>query len=321
MEIFYSTLGQTMYLFLLILIGFVLAKTKILPQEAAKVLAKLENWIFIPALMLKTFMDDFTVDRLGRSGSIFLFSAGALVVITPLAILISRVLAKDTFTRNIFTYGLAFSNFGYMGISVVAAVFPQYASDYLVFTMPLYILIYMWGVPALLMKDGEKTTFRQNLKSLLNPMFIGMFIGMAIGLLRSVLPVGGVPQAIQPSLYALDSVIGALKSCMSPVAMLLTGITVANIDFKKTFTNLQIYSVTAVRLLVLPLVFLSIFKLLPILPESFFVCLMASLAMPLGLNTVVVPSAYGKDVSVAAGMALVSHLLSCVTIPLVFLFM
>ncbi len=283
MEIFSSALGQTIYLFLLILVGFVLTKTKILPAESAKVLAKLENWIFIPALMLKTFMDDFTVDRLGYSGRVFLFSAAMLVVIVPIAILLSRVLTKDTFTRNIFTYGLTFSNFGYMGISVVSAVFPQYASDYLVFTMPLYILIYMWGVPALLMKE-EKTSFKQNLKSLLNPMFIGMFIGMAIGLLTSILPEVTVPQAVQPPLNAIDSVINALKSCMSPVAMLLTGITVANIDFKKTFTNLQIYAVTVVRLLAIPLVFLLIFKIFPILPENFFICLMASFAMPLGLT-------------------------------------
>ena len=41
--------------------------------------------------------------------------------------------------------------------------------------------------------------------------------------------------------------------------------------------------------------------------------------MPLGLNTIVVPAAYGKDTSVAAGMALVSHLLSCITIPVIFM--
>ncbi len=320
MEIFFSTLGQTIYLFLLILIGFVLTKTKIIPAESAKILAKLENWIFIPALMFKTFMDDFTVDRLGRSGRVFLFSAAILVVVVPVAILLSRGLAKDTFTRHIFTYGLAFSNFGYMGISVVNAVFPQYAGDYLVFTMPLYILIYMWGVPNLLMSE-EKTSFKQNLKSLLNPMFIGMFIGMAIGLVTSLMPDVSLPAAVQPPVQALDSVVTALKSCMSPVAMLLTGITVANIDLKKTFSNLQIYSVTIARLIVIPLAFLAVLKLIPGLPQNLFVCLIASVAMPLGLNTVVVPSAYGKDVSVAAGMALVSHLLSCVTIPLIFLLM
>lgn len=318
MTIFYSTLGQTIYLFLLILIGFVLTKLNILPADTAKILAKLENWIFIPALMLKTFMDDFTVDRLAQSGSVFLFSSALLVIIVPMAILISKLLIKDHFTQNIFIYGLAFSNFGYVGISVVEAVFPQYASDYLVFIMPLYILIYLWGVPCLLMKE-EKTSFVQNLKSFLNPMFIGMFIGMIIGLVTSAMPAVTLPEPLLPPMNAINNVITALKSCMSPVAMLLTGVTVANINFKKTFTNVKIYAVTAVRLLAIPLVFLAAFKLIPVMPETFFVCTIASLAMPLGLNTIVIPSAYGKDVSVAAGMALVSHLISCATIPLVFL--
>ena len=323
MEIFAATCGQTIYLFILILIGFFLTKWKLLPEGTAKILAKLENMLFIPALMLKTFMDDFTVDRLGESGMLFLFSSALLIVIVPLAMLLSRILTRDSYTQNIFTYGLCFSNFGYVGISVVSAVFPAYAADYLVFVMPLYILIYVWAVPALLMNEG-KTSLKQKLKSLVNPMFVGMFIGMVLGILLSALPAFELPAWLLPPVTAVDTCVDALKSCMSPVAMILTGITVANIDFKKTFTNLSIYGVTAVRLVVLPILFLLALRFLPPLlglsvPENIFVCAIASLAMPLGLNTVVIPSAYGRDVSVAAGMALVSHLLGCITIPLVFM--
>ena len=323
MEIFAATCGQTIYLFILILIGFFLTKWKLLPEGTAKILAKLENMLFIPALMLKTFMDDFTVDRLGESGMLFLFSSALLIVIVPLAMLLSRILTRDSYTQNIFTYGLCFSNFGYVGISVVSAVFPAYAADYLVFVMPLYILIYVWAVPELLMNEG-KTSLKQKLKSLVNPMFVGMFIGMVLGILLSALPAFELPAWLLPPVTAVDTCVDALKSCMSPVAMILTGITVANIDFKKTFTNLSIYGVTAVRLVVLPILFLLALRFLPPLlglsvPENIFVCAIASLAMPLGLNTVVIPSAYGRDVSVAAGMALVSHLLGCITIPLVFM--
>lgn len=323
MEIFAATCGQTIYLFILILIGFFLTKWKLLPEGTAKILAKLENMLFIPALMLKTFMDDFTVDRLGESGMLFLFSSALLIVIVPLAMLLSRILTRDAYTQNIFTYGLCFSNFGYVGISVVSAVFPAYAADYLVFVMPLYILIYVWAVPALLMNEG-KTSLKQKLKSLVNPMFVGMFIGMVLGILLSALPAFELPAWLLPPVTAVDTCVDALKNCMSPVAMILTGITVANIDFKKTFTNLSIYGVTAVRLVVLPILFLLALRFLPPLlglsvPENIFVCAIASLAMPLGLNTVVIPSAYGRDVSVAAGMALVSHLLGCITIPLVFM--
>jgi predicted permease len=41
--------------------------------------------------------------------------------------------------------------------------------------------------------------------------------------------------------------------------------------------------------------------------------------MPLGLNSVVIPGAYGLDTSAAAGMALISHVLSCISIPAIFM--
>ena len=40
--------------------------------------------------------------------------------------------------------------------------------------------------------------------------------------------------------------------------------------------------------------------------------------MPLGLNTVVFPAAYGGDTTPGAGMALVSHLILVITIPVMF---
>ena len=55
--------------------------------------------------------------------------------------------------------------------------------------------------------------------------------------------------------------------------------------------------------------------------QNVVVCTICSLAMPLGLSTLVIPGGYGKDTSVEAAMALVSQLLSAVTIPVVFYIM
>jgi predicted permease len=49
--------------------------------------------------------------------------------------------------------------------------------------------------------------------------------------------------------------------------------------------------------------------------------MICNLAMPLGLSTIVVPAAYGKDSTAASSMALISHLLSCITIPIIFFFL
>lgn len=304
MNIFSTTLSQMAFLFSLIVIGFILTKSKIVNSDAAGILAKLENNLFIPALVLNTFVQNFTVERIQSTWQLLLLSIILLLVVIPLAMGVSRLLSKDRYIQNIYTYGLCFSNFGFMGNAVVSALFPDIFLEYLIFTLPLWMGIYLWGAPTLLMSDGGKQPLKTRLKAFVNPMFIAMLVGIILGLIGVNLP------------DWLDSVISSSANCMSPIAMLLTGITVANIDLIKTFKNGQIYLISLVRLLVFPLLFLVIFMFLP-LPETIMICAICSLAMPLGLNTIVIPSAYGKDTSAAAGMAIISHILSCITIPLV----
>ena len=306
MEVFLSTLNQTGFLFSLIVIGFVLAKFKFIPDNSGTVLAKLENTVFVPALVMGTFIKYFTVEQIGSASKLFLISFAIAFITIPIAILISRLITKDKYVQNIFTYGLVFSNFGFMGNAVVSALFPEVFMNYLIFTLPLWMLIYLWGVPVLLIADaGEKQTLKTRLKSFANPMFVCMIIGMIIGICSFKLPAFCV------------NVIDTAGSCMSPIAMLLTGITVSNMNVKKAFGDIRIYTVTAIRLLVIPFVFFGIAKLIPF-DSTVYLCAICSLAMPLGLNTIVIPSAYGKDTTVAAGMAVISHFLSCFTIPLIF---
>lgn len=306
MTLFSSTLGQIAYLFAFIAIGFLVAKCGVVSDKSAGVLSKLENFIFVPALVLETFMKNFTVSQLSVAWKTLLISAAVLAVAIPFAILVSRLVTKNTYERNIFTYGLAFSNFGFMGNAVVSALFPEIFLTYIIFTLPLWTAIYLWGVPALLIADGGKQSFKTRLKSFVNPMFIALIVGVIIGL-------GSIPLP-----KFVTSVIATSSSCMSPIAMLLTGITLSQISFKKTFTNLRIWIVSFVRLIAFPLLFLLVARWLPF-DRTIFLCALCTLAMPLGLNTIVIPSAYGKDTTVAAGMALISHLLSCLSIPLIFL--
>ena len=304
MDIFTSSLGQMAFLFLLIATGFLLVKCRVVPSSAGQVLAKLENTLFIPALAMGTFMKQFTVAKLSASWQTVAFSTALWFLLLPLTWFLPRLLTRDGFTRRIYTYGLAFANFGFMGNAVVASLFPDLFLDYLLFTIPLLVATYAWAVPALLIPHEEGATGGR-LKTLLNPMFIGMAAGMVLGL--SNLPFPGW----------LTGTVDSLSGCMSPVAMLLTGITVAAVDFKTLFGQPSVYVLSAVRLLAIPLAFLGVAAWLPI-PDHLVVCATAVLAMPLGLNTIVVPSAYGKDPTTATGMALISHLMACATIPAIF---
>lgn len=306
MGVFGTTLNQIAFLFGFIVIGYVLVKLKVLPQNSAMVLSKLENTIFIPALVMGTFIENFTVERISSAWKLLVVSFITAGVAIPFAILVSKIVTKDKYIQKIYTYGLSFANFGFMGNAVVKSLFPDVFFEYLIFTLPLWILIYIWGVPSLLIASPDKKhSFKESLKSFVNPMFVAMLIGMVIGLLKINLPDWTM------------SLINVSGDCMSPIAMILTGVVVSSISLKKTFTNLRIYIVSIVRLIIMPLIFIGVAYFFEI-PETIYICAICSLAMPLGLNTIVIPSALGKDTTVAAGMAVISHLLSCITIPLIF---
>lgn len=309
MNVLSATIGQMLVLFTYILMGYVVAKMKAVPENSATVLSKLENNLFVPALVLGTFVSNFTVEKLGTAWKLFLISFVICLVMMFLAAMVSKLCSKDQYIRNIYTYGLAFSNFGFMGNAVVSVVFPAIFLDYLIFTMPLWTMIYLWGVPCLLIPLEEgKQTIKSRFKSFANPMFAAMILGIVIGLCKIKLPA------------FLTTVIDVTGSCMSPIAMMLTGITVANMNVKKVLSMKSIYVVSIVRLLVFPMIFIGLFRMIP-MSQNIVVCTVCSLAMPLGLSTLVIPGGYGKDTSVAAGMAIVSHLLSAITIPIIFYFM
>ena len=293
-------------LFLMIAIGFLLGKIGFLPKSGASILAKLENAVFVPCLILGTFIPKFSIAQLGAVWQLLLVSCGLALLTVPIGVFGAKLLAKDRYRRNVIAYGLVFPNFGFMGNAVFAALFPESFWKYLLFTFPFWILLYGWGVPTLLISGGEEqVSAKERFKNFLNPMCIAMLIGMALGLLQVRLP------------ESVMGVINTLGDCMSPIAMLLTGLTVSQIKFKETFSDVGIYTATAVRLLLIPALILAFFALLPI-PHEFMIYALCFVSMPLGLNIIVIPAAYGRDTSSASGMVLVSHLLSCLTIPIVF---
>ena len=305
MNIFSTTLNQTLFLFGLIVIGYILVKTKVLPESSASILSKLENTVFIPALVMKTFIEYFTIERISVAWILLLCGFLLILIVAPLSILVSKLASKDTYIQKIYIYGLTFSNFSFMGNAIVSSLFGDIFFEYLIFTLALWMLIYLWGVPRLLLYDSDKKqTFKENIKSFINPMFISMIVGMIIGLVKIPMP------------NWIESIISVSANCMSPIAMLLTGVAISFISLKDTFRNIRIYLLCFVKLIIMPLLFIGITYFLK-LPSTVYLCSLCVLAMPFGLNTIVIPSAAGKDTSVAAGLAVVSHLLSCITIPVV----
>lgn len=315
MEIFLPILEQMLFLFVFIAIGFLLSKFKILHDDAAKTISILENYVFVPGLVLFTFLEKCTIETLSSVGNLVLLSFLMVAILIPTSLFVSKLCFKEKNLRNIATYGLAFSNFGFMGNAIMSSIFPEIFFEYTIFTLPFWFMIYLWGVPVLLMSkdaDDEKGKFINRLKSFVNPMLIAMFIGIILGLVDAgkYLPT------------SIKSVIKVSGDCMSPIAMILTGITIGRSNILELIKKWRIYLTSIIRLLVYPLAILLLLYLLPqnnFFTPTFYKCAICMAAMPMGLNAIVVPAAYGRDPTDAAGMALISHVMSIGTIPLIFM--
>ncbi len=316
MDIFFRTLEQMGTMFLLMLVGFLLKKAKILPEKADVAMAKLETYIFCPALAMYTQMTKCTVATFTSNARLILYG----VVLIGCAIALSYPLSKLfvpndkkssqlAYQRNIYKYAMTFGNFGFMGNFLALSV---WGSDffylYSLFSMSINIMCYSWGMYILIPKDQNAGIFENLKKGLTAPPILALILGILLGLLDLT---QYVPAFITSGLDQAGK-------CMGPVAMILAGVVIGGYDFKSLLTNKKVYIATALRLLVIPAVMLLILKLLHMDDQVMTLALIA-FATPLGMNTIVYPAAYGGDTKTGASMTMISHVLAVATIPLMYL--
>ena len=299
MNSFTATLEQMSFLFLCILIGFALNRSRILSPEADIVISRLESYVFVPAMVLNSFRVYCTAENLLANTGGLLFFAAMLAVYVALAFLLAPRFAANREEEGIYRYALAVTNYGFMGNSMVQGLLGDaMLFRYLILTIPAGILGASAGV--IWITAGRK---KFSPRMLINPMFIAMLIGMALGLTRC--PVPGF----------VSKTIAACAGCFSPLAMVLTGFVIGKYDFSGLIRRRNVYWLTALRLVLLPLACLGVCRLLKI-DGGITALAMVFSAMPLGLNTIVFPAAYGGDETLGASMAVISNVIALITVPL-----
>ena len=303
MQVFTATLNQMLVLFIFMALGFFLNKKRLLPLDDSVVLSKLETYAFVPCLVFSVFYKYCTVENFKQKWTYMLYGAAVLAVSLPIGIVLAKFFAKDGYLKKIYTYSFAVVNFSFMGNAVVLGVFGERVLfDYMIFTLPLNLYVYSIGTASLIPTEkGGKIS----VKTFVNPIFIALILGAVCGLLSVPLP------------KFITTAISSAGACMSPLAMLLTGFVIGEYNLKTLASDKKVYLASVIRLIILPSAFMAVLLLLKTDKDIIRVALCAT-AMPLGLNTVVFPAAYGGDTTPGAGMALVSHLISVITIPVMF---
>lgn len=307
LETFLATLPPLLILFLCLLLGFILNKCKILPENSGTVLSRLETYLLVPAVSFSAFSQHCTPASLSENRWLVIYACLGIALAVGMAYIISYVFGlKDAYKRNVYRYALVFGNFGFVGNAIVPAILggDEFLYKYLLFTLPLSFVVYLWGVPVLTPKDKRSGSF---LKNILNVPMITLFAGAIVGLT-------GIGQKLPG--FLVDTV-DSLKNCMGPIAMILCGFVIASYSFKSLVSDVRVWVVSLLRLTLLPTIIVAVLYFCGarenILPYALF-----AFATPLGLNTVVYPAAFGGEPKTGAGMALISHTLAVVSMPIMY---
>lgn len=299
------TLQQFIILFCFILVGYLLKHFGVLKD--VKSLSAALMWVFIPALVFNVFYKNFTVTNF----SVAMPYAIAGLVVFLITLVISYPLVKkyqDRIKKNIYWYSLINTNMTYLGFPLVNKIFPELELCFMVFIIAFQIYIFTFGV-SMLKPKAEKVSA----KGLLSPIIIALALGMICGIVFDLCSI----KMPAPVVSILDSAAG----CMSPVAMIITGFTLAKLPLSKVFTTIEVYWFTFLRLIAYPVVIGGLAYLLHLwlgLEIGIVKIIIIYLALPMGINTAVFPEANGADGTVGAQCAFISHALCVITLPLIF---
>ena len=302
---FSVTFGNVLLMLLYLLPGFFMCKVKKIKPDHLSSVSVILLYIcgfglYVNAL---SYLDP-SPELFARMG---LFLLIALAGETALMLLILLVLGREKrkeFALRMLSIATVMGNVGFFGMPVVRALFPDapeaavYSS---MFNAALNILAWTVGVFTL---TGEKKHI--SLKAaLVNPSMLAVFTGIILCLLRAK---NWIPDILRTGF----SSVGAMST---PLCMIILGVRLAAMDFKTLFTTRLAWLISAGKLIVFPLFCYLLVLPLPLDPvfKGSVVILAGTPCASILLNLAEI---HHNGQELAANCALLSTILSILTIPL-----
>ncbi|WP_440321135.1 AEC family transporter [Laedolimicola sp.] len=287
--------------FMMMLLGYLLVKMKILKASDSAVLSKLLIYVVVPCVIVKAFQ--IKMDQAMLQGLLLAFTAAGIIHL--LLFLFVTLIGKPLRLSGIEKASVMYSNAGNMIIPIVIAIFGDewvlYTSAYIAVQ-----LLLLWSHGKALVCEEGKADWKT---ILLNINMIA--IGVGIGLMAFQIY---LPEVITE---CLDSV----GTMMAPVSMVVIGMLITEMNLKKIILDRRIYLIAFLRLLVCPLLILIAFRVSGITGimenagKILFISFLAT-ATPVCSTITQMTLAYDKDAAYASSINIATTLWCIITIPL-----
>ncbi len=289
---------QVLIMFLLAGVGFAMFKTKKITPEGSKTIGNILIFLSLPCVIINSFLINRTRETLIALG----LSALAAAVVLALAILVSRIFFKKD---PIAAFSASFSNPGFFGVPLIVGSLSSGAVFYVAaFIAFLNLLQWTYGVAIM---TGEKKGLKP-MAVLKAPFMIAILIGLFFFLTGLKMP------------SMIGSVISTIAAVNTPLAMFTVGIYLAQANVLQMVKRGKLYLISAVRLLLIPLISLAVLSILPVSISGFSMmemktAILIAAACPVGSNVAVYAQLHGKDHTYAVEAVVISTLFSVLTIP------
>ncbi len=285
---------QIIIMALLAAAGYYFSKRGMLSETTSKDLGSLLVKFVIPCVIVRSYLTDFSKERL--------YYLGIAALLSLFSFLLTMALSYAIYgkRRPVENFAAVFGNAGFIGIPIVQALT---GSDG-VFYIAVYVALlnfFQWTYGVYVITDRKETISVKTVAK--NPVLIGLLLGMVLFLLRI-----SVPQIVTDTL-------GYITDLNTPIAMLLLGSYLVKVKPRQMFCSLSAYGCVFVRLVLFPLLVLFLLRLLPLENMDLKLAIFLVAAMPVGSNICIFTQIYEGDYQLSVVTVCLSTVLSIVTLP------
>lgn len=301
MEVSLLLMEQIAQLFIVLLMGYIVVKAKLLKPSDSKVLSVVFVYLIMPCVVLNAFQIDDTPEI--RAGLLYsmAIAVGMHVVFLAFDTVIRKPLKLDVIER----VNIIYSNAAALVIPLVQALL---GSEYVVYSCAFVIvqLILLWTHASACLQGSTKLEWK---KILTNVNLIAIVAGALLYLLHISLPA--------PIVSTLSSV----GNMIGPMGMLLAGMAIAEVPLKKVFCTLRNYLPVVLRLLVVPVIVLLLLRVVHAAGwisdgKAILMTVYLSAITPSCATVTSMAQLYNRDAAHSSALYVLSTLLSIFTMPL-----
>lgn len=321
-----NIIGTISSVLIIILIGFIFTKKKILSEVTAENLSKIILFLAIPALSYNAFMQDMDSEKLNQSMSLLIWS----IIIHLALIFISSIIFKKygKSEKDVLRMITIFGSTTVFGIPVIQAVYGDLGAMYAsVFNLPYRALLYTYGYITI----SEVKLKKENIgKIISNPVIVATFLGMGVWIFQKYLPQISINEngiirnygilRIDKTAYWLFKPMQYLAALNAPLSWLSIGITLAGVPLDETLKSKISWKYSILKVSIIPMVLISLFvglKLIVGYEISYIAVATIVIMMATPAATVIATYAinFRKEPLLVSSCSLASSILAVVMIP------